>query len=355
MHIGVDAWNLVDDRRGVGRYVRQIVRSWRARVTDAPKITLIVPERFAALAAAKYRRAIGDERIAVRSRNDVPRLGLDALWYPWNGMSWSAPGVKVATLHDASLFAMPPTDSAVAAREQHIFIEAARAAARIITDSEFSKRELVKYLTLDANRVDVVHLGADETLARAARNSERPSWLRADPYVLFVGVPEPRKGLDRLTEAIGQLPAVLRAHISLVVVGSQADTHDRQAAPDIDVHHRGHVDDRELAALYAHAAIFVYPSTYEGFGLPVLEAMACGAPVIASDASGIPEAAGDAALLVPPGDTAALSGAIRSLLEDPARADQLRTAGFARAAAMTWDETAERTLGVLERAAASGG
>src|SRR5579864_3248073 len=104
LHIGVDAWNLPGDRRGIGRYVREIARRWSAWGSQRVRVTLIVPERPAWLAARRYVAELGAGSIPVRSRASTHRLGLDALWFPWNGMSWTAPGVKVATLHDASRF-----------------------------------------------------------------------------------------------------------------------------------------------------------------------------------------------------------------------------------------------------------
>jgi alpha-1,3-rhamnosyl/mannosyltransferase len=115
----------------------------------------------------------------------------------------------------------------------------------------------------------------------------------------------------------------------------------------------GHVSDERLRSLYAGAAAFVFPSRYEGVGLPVLEAMACGAPVIASDAASIPEAGGDAAAYFPVGDSAALAAAMEKIFTDPAYADRLREAGRKRAASMSWDTTAEQTLAVFERVVAS--
>ncbi|HXW76576.1 MAG TPA: hypothetical protein VEJ20_04125, partial [Candidatus Eremiobacteraceae bacterium] len=123
LRIGVDAWNLPGDRRGIGRYVRNIVREWRnAKEVD---VALIIPESLTLFAASRYRAALGDATIPVLSRAASGRGRFDVVWFPWNGMSWIAAGVSVATLHDASLFAHPPADGEFARKEQQPFVTAA--------------------------------------------------------------------------------------------------------------------------------------------------------------------------------------------------------------------------------------
>ena len=165
-----------------------------------------------------------------------------------------------------------------------------------------------------------------------------------------MGTIEPRKNLLRLLEAYHQLrqdpPAVPR----LVFAGGQGwgvrPVFERVASLGLveSVVFLGHVPDRLLPALYTGAAVFVYPSLYEGFGLPPLEAMACGTPVVVSDTSSLPEVVGDAGVLVDPGDVAALADALASLLVDPARRAALSAAGRRRAATFTWERAARQTL-----------
>jgi glycosyltransferase involved in cell wall biosynthesis len=350
LHIGIDAWNLRDDRRGIGRYVREIVRCWQLSYDGRNTLSLIVPERFPWFVAPLYVRALSGRRIAVRSREIARAKPFDVLWYPWNGISWNAPGCKVATLHDASLFALPPADPEVARREQLPFRAAAKDAARIITDSAFSKVELEKHLDIDGSRIDVVYLGVSERFfAPSASRSTDPDL--PPRYALFVGEAEPRKGLDVLLAAAAALPETIRSGLAVVVAG-RVDRAAVSVPSGIDVRFAGHVDDDRLRMLYAGAAAFVYPSRYEGFGLPVLEAMASGAPVIASRAGGIPEAGGDAAYYVEPGDPGALASALCAVLSDPATAQTMRDAGRRHAATMTWEAAASKTLAVFARAAA---
>jgi len=189
----------------------------------------------------------------------------------------------------------------------------------------------------------VVHLGVTMP-PPAAPFAPLPEY---GDFVLFVGETEPRKGLAQLAEAVARVRAA--GHdLSLVQVG-------RVTAPlpetTIPFHSLGHVDDATLAQLYRSCFAFAYPSAYEGFGLPVLEAMSYGAPVVASDAAAIPEAGGDAALYFPAGNIDALAAAILRLAEDPQLRETLRADGLQHAASATWTRTALATLEVFERAA----
>jgi alpha-1,3-rhamnosyl/mannosyltransferase len=343
IRVGVDAWNLPGDRRGIGRYVRALLEEWQIAFANRIAPVLIVPEWHTWTVAPRYRAQVGGRAYPVRSRRFHRRSKLDALWFPFNGPSWTQFSVpSVATLHDASTFVLPGFDDAARAT----FALAAQLCEQIVTDSEFSKAELLRVLHLPQERITAIPLGIGTPLP------VRPVQLNVAAFgrfALFVGENDPRKGLDTLNEAVAQLESE-GLTVPLVVAGSPsappgASTVSR-ARPA--VHMLGHVDDATLAALYRGCAVFVYPSRYEGFGLPVLEAMSYGAPVVASRAAAIPEAGGDAALYVPPGDAAALADALRRVCRDRELADGMRERGYARAREMSWRRTAERTLNVLE-------
>jgi glycosyltransferase involved in cell wall biosynthesis len=193
----------------------------------------------------------------------------------------------------------------------------------------------------------VTPLAADASFAAPVERTGHPTLGR--PYVLAVGTLEPRKNLERLIAAWGRLPPALQDSHTLALVGPRGwdDAPILSAARAAGAQLLGGVTDDELRALYAGAAAFVYPSLYEGFGLPVLEAMAAGAPVITSNVSSLPEVAGDAALLVDPRDEAAIAEAIERVVTDPTLADDLRARGRPRAAAFSWARTARETLAVL--------
>jgi glycosyltransferase involved in cell wall biosynthesis len=325
MKLGVDAWNLPGDHRGIGRYLRAILREWRLHARDRVDVTLIVPEWHTWTVRDRYRREVDGAPYRVVSRRLHGRAGLDALWFPFNGCSWTRFALPaVATLHDASNFVVPDYAPAT----QAIFRAAAERCGALITDSHFAQRELARELGIAPARLSPIPLGVD------AQRPQAPVALdiaALQPFVLYVGAPEWRKGFDVLQAAMERV-ALERPHLKLVATSEL-----------------GYVDDPTLAALYRACTLLAFPSRYEGFGLPVLEAMSYGAPVVASNASAVPEAGGDAACYVDAGDAAALAAAILRVAGDSAYADDLRRRGLLRAGEFSWRRTAEMTLQVIER------
>jgi glycosyltransferase involved in cell wall biosynthesis len=270
----------------------------------------------------------------------------------------------VVTVHDVIPLRCP---GAVSRRYRLLFRvllgRAVRAAARVITVSEFTRRELIGRHPGAAGRVVVVPNGVDPAFCAAAdaqadrRVRERHGL--AGRYLLFVGVFEPRKNVPLLVDAF----EILRhtrpdaSDLQLALAGGAGWRGERIAAAvrsrglDPAVRLLGYVPDDELPALYRGATLAVVPSQYEGFGLPALEAMACGAPVLASDAGALPETVGDAAELFTPGDAGALARRIADLAAAPQRLAALRERGLARAAGFTWDRTAAGTLEVYRETA----
>ena len=234
----------------------------------------------------------------------------------------------------------------------------ARHATRVIVDAAATRAETSAQLGIPVARLDVVPLarGMPPVGAGAAREEVRRAFGLGDvPYVLTVGTLEPRKNLVRLVEAFLRTPA--SAGVRLVLAGSwgwhTGDLRRRlrcaDAAERVTV--TGPVDEATLGALYAGARLFAYPSLYEGFGLPVLEAMAAGVPVLTSRGGALEEVAGAAASLVDPTDVASIADGLRVLLESDAERSRLRALGLARERAFTWERTAARTLEVYQRAA----
>ena len=226
-----------------------------------------------------------------------------------------------------------------------------RRAARFVAISQFTKDAAVRDLGLAADRIDVVPLAPAKEFqpmdAQAAGPSLARFGLSDRSYVFSISTLEPRKNFDRLLAAHLRLPGALRRRSPLVIAGGKGwgEVLNRPEADaairDGSVRLLGHVDDADLVALTARAGVFAYVSLYEGFGLPVVEAMAAGAPVLASSTTAVGALGEGAARLVDPDDVAAITDGLREVMEDSALAGQLRQAGLARAAGFTWHRTFE--------------
>jgi glycosyltransferase involved in cell wall biosynthesis len=239
----------------------------------------------------------------------------------------------VVVIHDAAPLRHPGWYSDLyAAWQRRVLPLVARRARRVITVSEFSRRELRELLGVDA---EVVPGGVDPRF--------RPGPRAERPYVLCVASQTARKNLAALAP-------LARAGVDVVVAGGHRPQFTREAGLD-GLRLLGHVDDAALPGLYAGAAAFVLPSRYEGFGLPVLEAMASGTPVVAADAGALPETCGGAARLAPPD---AVADAVADLLADPDEQERLRALGLARAAEFSWERTAREIHAIVRREAARG-
>jgi glycosyltransferase involved in cell wall biosynthesis len=250
----------------------------------------------------------------------------------------------VVVLHDAAVLRHPGWYSrAYAAWQRRLLPLLARRAQRVITVSEFSRRELAELLGLDPARVVVVPGGVDERFSPHADAAAARRALGLErPYVLCVASHTARKNLSALGPAARALAA---QGVEVVVAGGHRPQF--AAEPGLDaLRLLGHVDDALLPGLYAGAEAFVLPSRYEGFGLPVLEAMACGTPVVAAAAGALPETCGGAARLAEP-EPEPLRAALEELLGSDAERARLRAAGLARARGLTWAGTAARVDALL--------
>jgi glycosyltransferase involved in cell wall biosynthesis len=237
---------------------------------------------------------------------------------------------------------------------------AIRRAARIVAISARTAADLEALVPESRGKVDVTPLAADERFHAARPAAElaavRMRYGLPPDFVLATGTIEPRKNLELLVRAYGDLPTDVRAATPLVLAGRRGWESDAvfdaiATLPPDSVRHLDFVPDEDLPALYSAATLFCYPSLYEGFGLPVLEAMQSGTPVVTSNVSSLPEVGGDAVRYVDPHDRAALAGTLAELLSDSAARATLARAGLDRARAFSWDDTAAKTLDAIRRAA----
>lgn len=265
----------------------------------------------------------------------------------FHGLNQRVPAIRfrrtVTTFHD--LFVLTGDYSTPDFRRR--FAEQARRAAAesdaIIAVSGFTARQVEELLGVEAGRIHVVHHGADHVARAPAVKRER--------IVLTVGAVQKRKNISRLVEAFERTPPGWK----LVLAGSEgyggAEILARIASSSrcADIQVLGYVSVRELAQWYARARVFAFPSLDEGFGMPVLEAMAAGVPVLAARRAALPEVCGDAALLVDPEDVSAIAAGLRQLMEDESAADRLKQAGLKRASTFRWQKAGAETWKVYQR------
>lgn len=273
-----------------------------------------------------------------------------------------APCPMVVTVHDLSFFPFPEALSARARLVLRWLVPVSvRTARRVIAISESTKQDLVRYCRVSPEKIRVTYLAADAQFRPDASDDigDLPSGVRR-PYLLAVGNLEPRKNLSRLIDAFVSLTRDRGFEGQLVLAGNRGGT-SRQLAQRLrllGIESRvvitGYVTRRQLQTLYNQAAVFVYPSLYEGFGLPAIEAMASGCPVVASNVTALPEVVDDAALTVDPRSTEQLLEAIDAVIKRPALAQRLRGKGLIRASAFSWQRTAQQTRAVYAEALAEG-
>ncbi len=226
---------------------------------------------------------------------------------------------------------------------------AVRRSARLIAISESTKRDVCEWFDVSEDKIVVVPHGVDHSIFQP---SDLPS-PRPSPYIFSVGTLQPRKNFVMLIRAFKRLRELWREPIELLIAGQRGwmyEPIEQEAANTPGVHLLGYVADTELPALYAGAALVAMASLYEGFGLPLVEAMACGAPVVAADTPVFREVAADAAAWVNANAIEAWADTMRALLADNVRRQELRQLGLARAKTFSWERTAEQTVAVYRRA-----
>jgi glycosyltransferase involved in cell wall biosynthesis len=374
VHIVIDARYIARRQSGVGAYTQRLIGGLAA-IDPVNRYTCVVAAEGPGLPVRLPNFAAWPTRVSFEDhlRGDLWLLGYLPLRLRacgtdvYHGPAVFLPHVKlgyrtVVTIHDLVSFLFPET----VPRKYSLYMRlmtrlAARSADRVIAVSHATKQDLERILHVPPEKVVVIHeaVGPEFSVpvadATVAATVARYGLRR--PYVLFVGNLEPRKNLARLIEAFAVLrrrPPGAEPRPQLVLVGARAWLHggifravQTHGLAD-DVVFTGYVPLEDLPRLYAGAACFAFPSLYEGFGLPVLEAMAAGAPVVAARAGSIPEIAEDAAILVDARAPGELAAAIETVLGDAALRARLIERGRVRAATFSWERMARQTLGVYE-------
>lgn len=358
MHLVFDARSITDHYPGIGRYGSGLTHALAQR--DDVRLTLLVDPR----ATNTFHSLPDVERVAVPHSPTslgqqwvVPRLlkrlQADVYHSPYYLMPYLVPCPTVVTFYDLIPLLFPRTHSALfrlVYRGAHRL--AAAAADRIIAISEATAVDLVR-ASLPAEKITTIALGVgSEFRPRSPREvgALRSQYNLPESFALYVGTNKPHKNLPRLIEAW----ASVTPSRTLVIAGREDPRYPRAADVAADFGARvaaiGGVDEVDLAVLYSAASLFVFPSLYEGFGLPVLEAMACGTPVICCNTSSLPEVASDAAMMVDPLDVGALTKTVERVLGDGKLWTELKDKGLAHAAAFSWERTARETKAIYDQA-----
>ena len=280
----------------------------------------------------------------------------DVTFVPAHSLPLLFPGPAVVTLHDVGYHHFPAAHPGWSRRylEWSTRFSAARASL-VLADSEATRQDLSAIYGIDQGKIRVVYPGVELALGPVTAPDElarvRTRYHLPERYLFFLGTLQPRKNIARLVEAYRASGAYDQG-IGLVLGGAQGWLYDPAWTANVPgVLELGYVADQDVAALYSMALGLVFPSLYEGFGFPVLEAMRCRTPVVASNTSSLPELVGEAGLLVDPLNVSHIAEAIRALVDDRALRERLVSAGQAQAARFTWERTARQTLAALEEAA----
>lgn len=376
MRIAFNATSLLSPLTGIGQYSRHLAQGflqhsevdadffygafWQKEVRETPMpgaqrvlpwIRNHVPYSYALrrlLQVQRFKSHVNSKKFDLYHEPNILPLPFDD-------------GPTVVTVHDLSWIRYPETHPVERVRAMNKYFERGlKQAGLLLTDSKFVKQELVDVFGVDEHAIVSIPLGVEPLFK--PRNANQTSLvldrfgLAHGHYLLAVGTLEPRKNLGMAITAYSRLPAAIRAKYPLVLVGMSGWLNsplEAQIAPLLragEVRRLGYLSRADLACITAGATSLIYPSLYEGFGLPPLEAMSCAVPVIASDRSSLPEVVADAGLLIPPEDLDAVSNAMQRMIEDPTLRRVLSERSLARSKLFSWPQCVAQTLAAYYRA-----
>jgi glycosyltransferase involved in cell wall biosynthesis len=349
MDVGLDGTPLNQSLTGVGHYTLELAQAL-ARISPDDRFELVSPSPSLNGLSRRFWWQVGLPRYIRRSGFSV-----------FHGTNYSVPLLKtcptVVTIHDLSLLLWPQTHAQHLARRARWRLPLmARRADAIIVPSQSIRTEVCEHLAIDEEKITVIPEAPRASFRPMAETAAVRRRLNiSDDFILFVGTIEPRKNLLTLVRAFGEIIRNSACHTQLVIAGDEGwltgELHGFLKNADFRERVRlvGYLADNDLRALYSSCRVFVYPSLYEGFGLPLLEAMACGAPVVTSNIPSIRETVGDAALLVSPTDVDELARSITRLLENGDEREQRSAEGKQHASKFSWDKAAAATLEVYRQ------
>jgi len=378
MRIVINGWFIDQPRTGSGQYTRQLLRHL-PQIAPQHEYAIILPKRNSfeivdltvttdlQLLSSNLQPPTSNYRKILFEQSSVPRAAAayqaDLLHVPYWAPPLRSSVPIVVTIHDLIPLLLPQYRGGPLVRMYTGLVSAAaRGAALILTDSEASRRDIVQHLHVPEARVRTIYLAADPKLtphvdpidyAALRKNYDLP-----EEYVLYLGGFDARKNIETLLQVYTWAQDTIGTDYPLVIAGSLPDRHDsffhdpRVLAKQLEVEDVvriiGAVAEEDKAALYQQARAFLYPSMYEGFGLPPLEALACGVPVIGSNATSIPEIVGDAGSLVDPQDARAMAGALIAVVTEAQLHDTLSERALAQVARFSWEKCARETVAAYE-------
>lgn len=378
LRVAFNAVPLLSPLTGIGQYVKSLLmgleqrqdvqsfkfyaKGWSDEIREQPLPASVL--RWKSILRKVMPNAYGVSRMVQQFRfSDGLSAFKPDVYHEPNFLAYKFDGPTVITVHDLSWIRFPEMHPIERVRAMDkLFEPALRRATRVITDSSFVKHELINVFGVNPDVIDPIYLGTD-SIFKPRTSAEMESVLKGlgltdGKYLLAVGTLEPRKNLQAALNAYALLPEQLRKIYPLILVGMKGwktDALEERLAPMLasgQVRQLGYLTREQLTIVTAGATAMVYPSVYEGFGLPPLESMSCGVPVIASNVSSIPEVVGDSGVLLDPSDIDGLALSMRELIEDTALRAQLSKKALLRSQTFSWERCVNQTMDVYRAAIA---